>query len=71
MSKLKNEELHCELKNRVAEERKLTHQILQIIVEIDLRKLYLPMACSSLFDYLVRRSATLRPVPSGESMPRE
>ncbi|MBK7963540.1 MAG: hypothetical protein IPK04_21495 [Bdellovibrionales bacterium] len=54
MSKLKNEELHCELKNRVAEERKLTHQILQIIIEIDLRKLYLPMACSSLFDYLVR-----------------
>ncbi|MBK7962392.1 MAG: hypothetical protein IPK04_15125 [Bdellovibrionales bacterium] len=55
LSKLKNEELHCELKNRVAEERKLTHQILQIIIEIDLRKLYLPMACSSLFDYLVRR----------------
>ena len=54
LSKLKNEELHYELKNRVAEERKLTHQILQIIIEIDLRKLYLPMACSSLFDYLVR-----------------
>ena len=54
LSKLKNEELHCELKNRVAEERKLTHQVLQIILEIDLRKLYLPMACSSLFDYLVR-----------------
>jgi hypothetical protein len=40
-------------KNRVAEERRLLHQILLLIIEIDQRKLYLPMACSSLFAYLV------------------
>jgi hypothetical protein len=54
LSKLKNHELNNELLNRVAEERRLTHQILLLIIEIDLRKLYLPMACSSLFDYLVK-----------------
>ena len=54
LSQLKNNELHSSLQNRVAEERKLTHQILLLIVEIDQRKLYLPMACSSLFDYLVK-----------------
>jgi hypothetical protein len=54
LSKLKNSELHNELQNRVSEERRLTHQILLLIIEIDQRKLYLPMACSSLFDYLVK-----------------
>ncbi|MBK7963685.1 MAG: HNH endonuclease [Bdellovibrionales bacterium] len=51
---LTNEELHCRLLNRAAEERRLTHQILQLIVEVDQRKLYLPMAQASLFDYLVK-----------------
>jgi hypothetical protein len=53
LSKLRNSELHSELQNRVDEERKLLHQILLLIIEIDQRKLYLPMACSSLFAYLV------------------
>ncbi|MBL7670817.1 MAG: HNH endonuclease [Bdellovibrionaceae bacterium] len=51
---LKNEELHNQLLKRAAEERRLTHQILQLIVEVDQRKLYLPMAQASLFDYLVK-----------------
>ncbi|MBK7962045.1 MAG: DUF222 domain-containing protein [Bdellovibrionales bacterium] len=50
---LTNEELHHQLLNRAADERRLTHQILQLIAEVDLRKLYLPMAQASLFDYLV------------------
>ncbi len=53
LSKLRNHELHIALQARVAEERKLLHQILLLIIEIDQRKLYLPMACSSLFAYLV------------------
>ncbi|MBK7963669.1 MAG: HNH endonuclease [Bdellovibrionales bacterium] len=51
---LTNEELHHRLLNRAAEERRLTHQILQLIAEVDQRKLYLPMAQASLFDYLVK-----------------
>jgi hypothetical protein len=54
LSILKNNELHSELQNRVTEERRLTHQILLLIIEIDQRKLFLPMASSSLFDYLVK-----------------
>ncbi|MBL7672283.1 MAG: HNH endonuclease [Bdellovibrionaceae bacterium] len=50
---LTNEELHHRLLNRAADERRLTHQILQLIAEVDQRKLYLPMAQASLFDYLV------------------
>jgi hypothetical protein len=49
-----NEELHHRLVSRAAEERRLTHQILQLIAEVDQRKLYLPMAQASLFDYLVQ-----------------
>ncbi|MBK7960318.1 MAG: DUF222 domain-containing protein [Bdellovibrionales bacterium] len=49
-----NEELHHRLVSRAAEERRLTHQILQLIAEVDQRKLYLPMKAESLFDYLVQ-----------------
>ena len=51
---LTNEELHHRLLSRAAEERRLTHQILQLIAEVDQRKLYLPMAQASIFDYLVK-----------------
>jgi hypothetical protein len=54
LTRLKDEELHSQLEYRVTEERRLTHQILQLIAEIDRRKLYLPMAYPSLYDYLVQ-----------------
>jgi hypothetical protein len=54
LARMSNEELHEHLKNRSNEERKLTHHILQLISEVDQRKLYLRMAYSSLFDYLTK-----------------
>jgi ribosomal protein L12E/L44/L45/RPP1/RPP2 len=54
LARLSNDELHERLKNKSGEERKLTHHILQLISEVDQRKLYLRMAYSSLFDYLTK-----------------
>ncbi|HWU42475.1 MAG TPA: HNH endonuclease signature motif containing protein [Bdellovibrio sp.] len=54
LKKLKNWELESQLKNLVAKERKLLHVILEHIKEVDIRKLYLEKAYSSLFEYLVK-----------------
>lgn len=50
---LKNPELHENLKSLVIKERKLTHEILLHIMEVDRRKLFLEMAYPSLWEYLV------------------
>jgi len=54
LKKLKNCELESQLKNLVAKERKLLHLILEHIKEVDIRKLYLEKAYSSLYEYLVK-----------------
>ncbi|HWU43081.1 MAG TPA: hypothetical protein VN132_06575 [Bdellovibrio sp.] len=54
LKRLKNSELETQLKNLVTKERKLLHVILEHIKEVDIRKLYLERAYSSLFEYLVK-----------------
>ncbi len=54
LARMSNDELHEHLKSKSSEERKLTHHIMQLISEVDHRKLYLRMAHSSLFDYLTK-----------------
>ncbi|HWU44888.1 MAG TPA: HNH endonuclease signature motif containing protein [Bdellovibrio sp.] len=54
LKKLKNWELESQLKNLVAKERRLLHIILEHIKEVDIRKLYVERAYSSLFEYLVK-----------------
>lgn len=49
-----NQILDQSLKSLVTEEREILSKILEHIVEIDRRKLYLDFAFSSLFDYLTR-----------------
>lgn len=53
LSKLKNSELHENLNSLVANERKLTHEILLHIAEVDRRKLFLEMAYPNLYQYLI------------------
>ena len=50
---LKNSELHSKLKTLCCEERKLNHEVILHIMEVDRRKLFLEMAYPSLFQYLV------------------
>lgn len=52
--KLSDIDLNQKIKNLVAQERKLTKEILFHIVEVDKRKLYLNMAYPSLYDYLTK-----------------
>ncbi|MGZ3768291.1 MAG: HNH endonuclease [Bdellovibrio sp.] len=54
LSKISNSDLEFQLKNLVAKERKLLHVILEHIKEVDLRKIYLERAYSSLYEYLVK-----------------
>ncbi|HWU43124.1 MAG TPA: HNH endonuclease signature motif containing protein, partial [Bdellovibrio sp.] len=54
LKKLKNSELEFQLKNLVAKERKLLHLILEHIKEVDIRKLFLDRAYSSLYEYMVK-----------------
>ncbi|HEY1078582.1 MAG TPA: HNH endonuclease signature motif containing protein [Bdellovibrio sp.] len=54
ISKLTNDELDSSLKRLVASERKILHVILQHIIEVNVRKLYLKKAYSSLHEYLVK-----------------
>jgi hypothetical protein len=49
-----SQDLDLRLRKLVATERKITHLILQIINEIDLRKFYLEQGYPSLFEYLVQ-----------------
>ncbi len=51
---LSNTELMNRFDKLVQTERKITHLVLECISEIDLRKIYLERAYSSLFDYLVK-----------------
>ncbi|MGZ3794006.1 MAG: HNH endonuclease, partial [Bdellovibrio sp.] len=54
LSKISNSDLEFQLKNLVAKERKLLHVILERIKEVDVRKIYLERAYSSLYEYLVK-----------------
>ncbi|MGZ3826153.1 MAG: HNH endonuclease [Bdellovibrio sp.] len=54
LSKISNSDLEFQLKNLVAKERKLLHFILEHIKEVDVRKIYLERAYSSLYEYLVK-----------------
>ncbi|MGZ3770613.1 MAG: hypothetical protein ACXVCP_11540 [Bdellovibrio sp.] len=54
LSKISNSDLEFQLKNLVAKERKLLHFILEHIREVDVRKIYLERAYSSLYEYLVK-----------------
>lgn len=54
IKRFQDQELHENLKILVSQERKLTHQILLHILEIDRRKLYLERAYPSLWEYLVK-----------------
>lgn len=52
LKKMNRMELDFHLKTLVQKERELLHEILQVICEVDARKLFLEMGFSSLFDYL-------------------
>ncbi|MGZ3772045.1 MAG: hypothetical protein ACXVCW_20485, partial [Bdellovibrio sp.] len=54
LSKISNSDLEFQLKNLVAKERKLLHVILEHIKEVDVRKIYLERAYSSLYEYLIK-----------------
>ncbi|MGZ3843036.1 MAG: HNH endonuclease [Bdellovibrio sp.] len=54
LSKISNSDLEFQLKNLVAKERKLLHVILEHIREVDVRKIYLERAYSTLYEYLVK-----------------
>ncbi|MGZ3786481.1 MAG: HNH endonuclease [Bdellovibrio sp.] len=49
-----NTDLEVRLKDLVNKERKLLHVILEHIKEVDIRKLYLEKAYSSLYEYLIK-----------------
>lgn len=54
LKKSSSYDLTHHLKTLVQQERELLHHIILTVKEIDLRKLYLKMGFSSLFDYLVK-----------------
>ncbi len=54
LKSLTNDDLHFKMKSLISQERKLTHEILLHLMEVDRRKLYLEMAYPSLWEYLVR-----------------
>jgi hypothetical protein len=53
LEKLKDSELHSNLKTLVIEERERLHAILLHVSEVDKRKLYLSMAYPSLWEYML------------------
>jgi hypothetical protein len=53
LEKLKDSELHSNLKTLVVEERERLHAILLHVAEVDRRKLYLHMAYPSLWEYML------------------
>jgi hypothetical protein len=53
LEKLKDSELHLNLKNLVSKERELLHEILLHVAEVDRRKLHLAMAYPSLWEYML------------------
>ncbi|MBY0314691.1 MAG: HNH endonuclease [Bdellovibrionales bacterium] len=52
---LAKEELMSQFKLHVANERKITAEVIKYIAEIDRRRLYLENSCTSLFDFLVKQ----------------
>lgn len=54
LSRLSNQELELRLKDLVQKERKFLHVILEHIREIDVRRLYLDKAYSSIYEYLTK-----------------
>lgn len=54
MQKITNENLVSQLKTLVAEERQLTTQILELLREVESRKLFLPMGYPSLFEFCTK-----------------
>lgn len=54
LSHLTDKSLLSEIKNLVAQERGQTLKLLHHLKEVDLRKLYADLKCSSLFDYCTR-----------------
>lgn len=55
IKKLTNSELNTNILSLVKSERKITHQVLLYINEIELRRLYLIDECNSMFDFLVKK----------------
>jgi len=51
---LTDSQLLLDIKNLVSEERKLTHKIIEHLEEIEARKLYSDLKCTSLYDYCQR-----------------
>ncbi|KYG65765.1 hypothetical protein AZI86_01425 [Bdellovibrio bacteriovorus] len=73
IKKLSDSELEANLKILVAHERRTLHSILEHINEIDVRKLYLEKAYSSLYDYLIQEcsysgSAAMRRISAARLM---
>jgi len=54
LTELSNSELINQLENLVAQEKETTTDIIRHLSEVEVRKLYMEMGCSSLFDYATR-----------------
>jgi len=54
LSYLTDTQLLLDIKNLVSEERKLTHKIIEHLEEIEARKLYSDLKCTSLYDYCMK-----------------
>jgi len=54
LSYLTDSQLLLDIKNLVSEERKLTHKIIEHLEEIESRKLYSDLKCTSLYDYCMK-----------------
>jgi hypothetical protein len=74
LEKLKDSELHLNLKNLVVRERELLYEILLHIAEVDRRKLYLAMAYPSLWEYMLSlgysESSAYRRIQAGRLLNR-
>jgi hypothetical protein len=71
ISKLSNKDLDASLKFHVASERKIIHVVLEHIVEVNSRRLFLDMGYSTLYDYLVNEckysgSAAMRRISAAQ-----
>jgi len=54
LSYLTDSQLLLDIKNLVHEERKLTHKIIEHLEEIETRKIYSDLKCTSLYDYCLK-----------------
>jgi len=54
LSYLTDSQLLFDIKNLVSEERKLTYKIIEHLEEIEARKLYSDLKCTSLYDYCMK-----------------